>query len=154
MNRNYDAELLDRVLTRIRTLERPDQEFISIGADIITWFPGETEEEFQKTIDGVKKYGITKLHAFPFSAHEKGETVPAAKLPDQIPFAERKQRNSQLLAVGDEVRNDFIAKNKWRSHQVLIEAKHKWKFHGWTENYIQIEFDWEYKRGDIIEYTL
>jgi threonylcarbamoyladenosine tRNA methylthiotransferase MtaB len=154
MNRNYDAELLDRVLTRIRTLERPDQEFISIGADIITWFPGETEEEFQKTIDGVKKYGITKLHAFPFSAHEKGETIPAAKLPDQVPFFQRKQKNAQLLSVADQLRGDFIEKNKWRSHQVLIEAKYKWKFHGWTENYIQIEFDWIYKRGDIIEHIL
>jgi MiaB/RimO family radical SAM methylthiotransferase len=71
MNRNYDAELLDVVLTRIRNLERDDKEFISIGADIITGFPGETAEEFEKTVEGVRKYGITKLHAFPFSAHEK-----------------------------------------------------------------------------------
>lgn len=71
MNRNYDAALLDHVLMRIRNLERGDKEFISIGADIITGFPGETAEEFQKTVEGVRKYEITKLHAFPFSAHEK-----------------------------------------------------------------------------------
>ena len=154
MNRNYDAALLDRVLTRIRNLERPDQSLISIGADIITGFPGETAEEFEKTVEGVRKYGITKLHTFPFSAHEKWESVPAAKLPEQIPFSQRKQRNSKLLAVWDEVRNKFIAKNKGTKHSVLIEQIKWWKYHGWTENYIQVELDGEYKKGDVVEVVL
>ncbi len=154
MNRNYDAALLDRVLTRIRNLERPDKDLISIGADIITGFPGETAEEFQKTVEGVRKYGITKLHAFPFSAHEKWESVPAAKLPEQLPFSQRKQKNAELLAIGEEVRNDFLAKNKGVKHKVLIEEKKQWKFHGWTENYIQVELDGEYKKGDVVEIVL
>jgi len=154
MNRNYDAELLDVVLTRIRNLERDDKEFISIGADIITGFPGETAEEFEKTVEGVRKYGITKLHAFPFSAHEKWEPVPAAKLPEQIPFSQRKQRNAKLLAIWDEVRNQFVAKNKWTKHTVLIEQIKWWKFHWWTENYIQIELGGEYKKGDVVEMML
>lgn len=151
MNRNYDAVLLDNVLTRIRNLDRDDKDLISIWADIITGFPGETAEEFQKTVEGVRKYGITKLHSFPFSAHEKWESVPAAKLPEQIPFSERKKRNAELLAVWDEVRNEFLMKNKGVKHKALIEWKQWWKFHAWTENYIQIELIWDYKRGDVIE---
>lgn len=154
MNRNYDVALLDDVLMCIRNLERDDKELISIWADIITGFPGETAEDFQKTLDGVRKYGITKLHAFPFSAHEKWESVPAAKLSDQIPFSQRKQRNAQLLAVGDEVRNEFITKNTWTKHSVLIEQIKWWKFHGWTENYIQVELDGEYKKGNVVEVVL
>ncbi len=154
MNRNYDFALLDRVLTRIRNLERDDKDLISIGADIITGFPGETADEFEKTVESVKKYGITKLHAFPFSAHEKWESVPAAKLPDQISFSERKQRNFQLMAVGDQVRNEFLIKNKGKKHIVLVEWKQRGKIHAWTENYIQVELEGEYKRGDLIQVFL
>jgi len=71
MNRNYDEILLDRVLRRIRQLPRADAERISIGADLIVGFPGETEADFQKTLAGIKTYGITKVHGFPFSAHVK-----------------------------------------------------------------------------------
>lgn len=154
MNRNYDAALLDSVLTRIRNLERPDKELISIGADIITGFPGETAEEFEKTVEGVRKYVITKLHAFPFSAHEKWESVPAAKLPEQIPFSDRKKRNAELMLVGDHVRNEFLLKNKWKKHIVLVEWKQRGKIHAWTENYIQVELDGEYKKGDLVEVML
>ena len=71
MNRNYDAVRLDDVLTRIRALNRPDAHLISIGADLIVGFPGETPEAFKQMLDAVVKYGITKLHAFPFSPHQK-----------------------------------------------------------------------------------
>ncbi len=151
MNRNYDSDLLDSVLTRIRNLDRADKEFISIWADIISGFPGETEEDFQKTVEWIQKYGITKLHAFPFSAHEKWETVPASKLPGQIHFSQRKERNSHLLSLADQLRNEFIQKNKGVKHSILVEEKKWWKWQWRTENYIQIKLDWDYKKWDIVE---
>jgi tRNA A37 methylthiotransferase MiaB len=105
-------------------------------------------------VEGVRKYVITKLHAFPFSAHEKWESVPAAKLPEQIPFSDRKKRNSELMLVGDHVRNEFLLKNKWKKHIVLVEWKQRGKIHAWTENYIQVELDGEYKKGDLVEVML
>ena len=67
MKRNYTAKTLDNVLTKIRSLKREVP--VSIGADIIVGFPGETEKEFQETLDGIKKYRINKVHLFPFSDH-------------------------------------------------------------------------------------
>lgn len=154
MNRNYDSVLLDNVLMRVKNLERPDKELISIGADIITWFPGETIEEFGKTLESVKKYGITKLHAFPFSAHEKWESVPASKLLEQIPFHERKRRNVELLAVGNEIRNEFLKKNKGVKHKVLVEQAKWWISHWWTGNYIQVTLDGWHQKGEIIDIVL
>jgi tRNA A37 methylthiotransferase MiaB len=52
-----------------------------------------------ETLEGVKEYGITKLHAFPFSDHHKGEIVPASLSPDQVPQEVKKERERRLLEV-------------------------------------------------------
>ena len=85
MNRNYTSKTLDHVISRLKNLDRPDKEQISIWTDIIVWFPGETEQDFQETINWIQKHQIQKLHAFPFSAHDKGETIPAHWFENQIP---------------------------------------------------------------------
>ena len=151
MNRNYDSERLDYVLTKIRNLDRPDRNQISIWADIIVGFAWETDEDFQKTVEWVKKYKITKLHAFPFSAHDKWESIPAHLFKNQVPFHIKKQRERVLISVWNEIREKFIAENKWLPQKVLVEEKKNGKRRGWTGNYIQVELDWEYKRGEIVE---
>ena len=151
MNRNYDSEILDYVLTKIRNLDRPDKDQISIWADIIVWFAWETDEDFQKTVEWIKKYKITKLHAFPFSAHDKWESIPAHLFKNQIPFHIKKQRERELISVWEEIREKFIAENKWLPQKVLVEEKKNEKWRWRTGNYIQVELDWEYRRGEIVE---
>lgn len=153
MKRNYTSEILDYVLKNIRKLDREDQNLISIWADIILWFPGESENDFKITYNSISKYGITKLHAFPFSAHEKWENVLAGSF-EQIPISERKERVKLLLAEWDSIRIDFIAKNIWQKHRVLIEWKKKWFWVGWTRNYIAVKLVWDYKKWEIVEVVL
>jgi tRNA A37 methylthiotransferase MiaB len=64
-----------------------------------------------ETLNGIKEYNITKLHAFPFSDHHKGETVPASFYPHQIPQEIKKEREARLLTMGETIRNAFIANN-------------------------------------------
>jgi len=154
MNRNYDSQRLDYVLTKIRNLDRPDKDQISIWADIIVWFAWETDEDFQQTVEWIKKYRITKLHAFPFSSHDKGESIPAHLFKNQVPFHIKKQRERELISVWNEIREKFIAENKWLPQKVLVEEKKNGKWRGWTENYIQVELDWEHKRGEIVEINI
>lgn len=156
MNRNYNWETLDNVITKLQNLDRPDKNKISIWADIIVGFPWETEDDFMKTVNAIKKYKIQKLHAFPFSWHDKWETIPAHQFQDQIPQHIKKQRNKYLQEIGDSIRQDFIKNNKWLKHKVLIEEIKKWKQQWWTENYIQIEFtkDKNYKKWEIVEIEL
>lgn len=121
MRRNYDAKHLDKVLTQFHQTFQDGETSLSLGADIITSFPGETQEEFQITFDALSKYGITKLHAFPFSSHQKGETVPASFLEDQVDPETKKHRNQLLIAEGDNVRQTFIDKETGKTLPVLIE---------------------------------
>lgn len=158
MNRNYNSKILDDVLNKLQNLDRPDKKQISIWADIITWFPWETESDFQKTINAIKKYKIQKLHVFPFSAHDKWETIPAHRFADQIPQHIKNERNKILQEMGDQIREEFILQNKWITHQVLIEKKKQWKRKWRTWNYIQVELKEDtnktYKKWEIIEITL
>lgn len=155
MNRNYDSAVLDRVLTGLRGLDRPDRELISIWADLIVGFPGESDEQFQQMVDAVEKYSITKLHAFPFSPHQKGETVPAGKLDGQLDIAIKKQRMDVLMATGDRVRNDFLAKNHGVTHPVLLEKKIDDHRQGRTPNYIELLVpDAGYTRGQVVEWMM
>lgn len=154
MNRGYLSDKLDEVLTKIRNLDRPDREQISIWADIICGFPWESEEDFEQTCQGVKKYRITKLHAFPFSDHHKADPIPASRLPDQVPNEIRKKRNRILIEIGDQVRDERVAQQYGQKFQVLIEETKNWKSKGRTENYIHCVIPWEYRKGELVEIIL
>lgn len=150
MNRNYDSSVLDHVLSGLRWLDRDDQAVISIGADLIVWFPGETEEAFELMLEAVKQYRITKLHAFPFSPHQKGETVPAGRLPDQLPTEIKKERMRRLLDLWKTIRKEFVKQNDHIKWPVLLEEKKGDHRVGWTPNYLRRKVVWDYQRSDIV----
>lgn len=155
MNRNYDSETLDRVLTWLRSLRRPDRELISIGADLIVGFPAESEQQFATLLDAVQKYQITKLHAFPFSPHQKGEHVPAGKLDGQLPITIKRERMDQLMQVGETVRNAFLERNTGVARPVLLEKKIDNDRQGRTSNYIELLVpDNGYRRGQVVDRKL
>jgi len=160
MKRNYDSRLLDEKLTKIKKIYKINNsdinynDKISIGADVILGFPGETEEDFMKTYNSIWKYGITKLHAFPFSDHQKWETIPASLFDKQVDLAIKKERVKKIIKYWDEIRNDFILKQKWNNVLVLMEQQKLWKWQGWTENHILVQKEWKFKRGDIFEMRL
>lgn len=145
MKRNYDAKTLDRVLTKIRSIKIKIP--VSIGADIIVWFPWETENEFNETLLWIQKYKINKVHSFPFSDHHTWETIPASLLPNQIDTVTKKHREKELKKISDQLAEEFHQLNKWITHNVLVEGK--WS--GWTENYIKVPIDPRHKRGEIIQ---
>jgi threonylcarbamoyladenosine tRNA methylthiotransferase MtaB len=152
MWRHYSSEELKTVLKKTRNLKKKN--LISIWADIIVWFPWEAEEDFLDTYNWIEEFWITKLHAFPFSDHTQRERIPASFLPDQVKQWVKKEMEVRLISKWDEIREKFIAQNKWTSHKVLIEERRNWKRKWWTENYIQVEVEWDYNRGEIIDYIL
>ena len=160
MGRQYNKETLVSVLEKFKKLKRKDEVSISIGADIITWFPWETEDDFRETCELIEKYQINKVHSFPFSAHHFWESVPASFLKNQIPENIKRQRQKLLLEKTEKIRNEFIQKEKWKSFEVLVE-KVKWNsFSWWTENYIEVNEEkflitkWIIKKNEIISWIL
>jgi len=122
MKRHYDSEYIKNLLKKTKEIKREDWVPISIWADLIVGFPTETESDFLQTLDLVKNYWITKVHGFPFSAHNFWETVPASFFPNQIPEKTKKERITKLLEVAKNVRIDFIKSQVWRTFEVLVES--------------------------------
>lgn len=139
MARHYDGEYMKRLLEKVQNIKREDDVAISIWADLIVWFPWESEEDFLDTYKLVKDCKITKLHAFPFSPHTMGESVPAGKFKDQIDEKIKKDRMQRLLKLWDQVRNEFKDSQKWKVLKVLIEKSDTNSWSGWSENYIECD---------------
>jgi MiaB/RimO family radical SAM methylthiotransferase len=148
MKRNYTVKILANVLAKFHALKTIVP--LSLWADIIIGFPGETEEEFKETLHGIQTYNINKVHPFPFSAHTMWETVPASVLANQIDQVTKKLREKELKKIADHVLAQFIELNRNIEHSVLVE----WKWSGWTQNYIKVPVDSKYKRGEIIQIFL
>lgn len=161
MRRHYTWEYMRDLLEKTKNLQREDGIEVSIWADLIVGFPGETEEDFKDTYNLVKDWLITKVHAFPFSAHKLGESVPAWKFEEQISDATKKDRMWELEAISDEIRDNFIERNIWKKFEVLIEVvkEENWviKWKGWTENYIEASektfeiLEWKIERNSIVK---
>lgn len=139
MNRKYDrSTLLDR-LEATRNITRPDGVPISIWADMIVGFPGETEQDHAESVDLIKDYGVNKLHAFPFSDHTSAHSVPAAKFVDQIDQNTKYERLREMIAVWDDVRSKFLQENIEKPLQLLVEKCDWENYRGWSENYIWLD---------------
>ena len=95
MNRHYDKEKYLGLVEKIRTAV-PD---ISLTTDIIVGFPGETEEDFQETLDVVEKSDFDTAFTFIYS---KRSGTPAAKMEDQVPEDVVKDRFDRLLKLVQE----------------------------------------------------
>jgi len=149
MARHYDWDYMRRLLEKTRNIKRKDNTSISIGADLIVWFPGESDEDFMDTYNLVKDFDITKVHAFPFSAHTMWESVPAWKFKEQVPEDTKKERMNKLMKLWEEVREKFKKSQKWQTLKVLVEKSNlsqfspqgemKLQWSGWSENYIECD---------------
>ena len=160
MRRHYDWEHLRNVLKNIKNLKREDGIPVSIWADIIVWFPWETQKDFEESLDLIENYWLTKIHTFPFSWHELWENVPAWKFKNQIDWKTKKERMWIISELADKKRNDYIEKNKKTELEVLIEVVDwdNWKW--WTQNYIEANQDnfkiisWKIEKNEIIIWKL
>ncbi|MBW7954193.1 MiaB/RimO family radical SAM methylthiotransferase [Candidatus Gracilibacteria bacterium] len=156
MRRHYDGDYMRDLLNKTLKIKREDLVSVSIGADLIVGFPGETNTEFEDTLNLVKDYNITKVHGFPFSNHTLGEHVPASYFKGQIDDKIKKERLEKLLYAGEEVRENFIKTQVGKTFEVLVESVNNGIFKGWTQNYIEATNDnfevisGEIKKNEII----
>lgn len=96
MNRRYDTEKYFGIVSYMRE-RMPD---IAITSDIIVGFPGETEEDFEGTLEMLRRVRFDMLYSFIFSPR-KG--TPADTMPDPVPDAVKSERFSRLLALQNEI---------------------------------------------------
>jgi threonylcarbamoyladenosine tRNA methylthiotransferase MtaB len=131
MRRQYGAEELREKIALIKSrLDRP-----AITCDLIVGFPGETEEDFQQTVELAKWAGFSKMHVFPFSARAG---TPAAKMKDRIQPKVVKERAEVLRKLGDELAFKFREQFVGESCEVLFEGSKDGQAFGHCERYFMV----------------
>ncbi len=115
MNRNYTKEQYLALVDRIRD-KMPD---VSLTTDIIVGFPGETEEDFEDTLDVVRKAQYDSAYTFIYS---KRTGTPAARMEDQIDEAVVKERFNRLLDTVNEVSHSISARYTGTVQKALVES--------------------------------
>ena len=95
----------------------------AVSSDFIVGFCGETDAEFQETVDLVKECRFKNSFIFKYS--ERPGTKAAGKLPDDVPFEVKRQRNNELLAVQNKISEEDNQSFLGRTVDVLIEGPSK-----------------------------
>ncbi|MDD4466522.1 MAG: tRNA (N(6)-L-threonylcarbamoyladenosine(37)-C(2))-methylthiotransferase MtaB, partial [Patescibacteria group bacterium] len=95
---------------------------IAISTDIIVGFPGETEIDFSKTLAFAARMRFSKIHVFPFSAHEQ---TKAFNLPNKVSTIEKKNRAAQLRQLSDELTSIYYKEmiKKLQGQGVFVVAE-------------------------------
>ncbi|HUS71889.1 MAG TPA: tRNA (N6-isopentenyl adenosine(37)-C2)-methylthiotransferase MiaB [Sedimentisphaerales bacterium] len=119
MNRNYTAGRYLQLLDKARAIV-PD---IAIAGDFMVGFPGETQADFEATIDLVKKAQYKNCFVFKYST--RPGTTADKRLEDDIPLEVKKSRNIELLAVQEKISDQLSAEFLGKQVTVLVEGLSK-----------------------------
>ncbi len=132
MRRRYQRELYaDRVAT-IKSL----MPHACIGVDVITGFPGETDEHFQATYDFLNDLEIDYIHAFTYS--ERANTS-AAEMDDAVPVNVRRDRSARLRALSQQKKLAHYKQYLGQVREALLEkGPEEGLLSGFTDNYIKV----------------
>lgn len=134
MNRKYDKATFLAKLKHIREM-CPE---IALTTDVITGFPGETEEEFKETFEFIKECDFNMLHVFPFSAREG---TAAYLMKNQIDPSVKKERARILIDLSNKLWDKYVSKFIGKDVEVLIEENlpNENASLGHTTNYINVK---------------
>ena len=135
MKRRYRAgefvDLVARIAERI-----PD---CGIGVDVISGFPGETDEDFLRTFECVERLPITYVHAFTYSTRPGSE---AEHFAGQVPADVRKRRTRALKRLSADKHRRFAERHLGRVVDVFLEPSRRGgtaRIGGWTDNYLRVD---------------
>ena len=136
MRRHYDTQFVRELGAEVRrTLPAA-----ALGTDVIAGFPGETDAQFDASLQLLEELPLTYFHVFPYS-QRSGTT--AAKMSGQLPPVDIKRRAQRLRKLGERKRAEFAARFVGCELAVLVEHKTgregEW-LQGYSRNYQRVEF--------------
>ncbi len=136
MNRKYTTSEFKRVVENLREQYKD----VNLTTDIIVGFPGETEEEFNKTYEFLKQIKLYKMHVFQYSPR-KG--TRAASMPNQIDGNVKEARSKMLIEMSNKNQLEYNEKMVGKNVEVLFEDKETQDgityYKGHTQNYILVK---------------
>lgn len=126
MKRNYSMTDYYTLIRRIR--ERMPA--VSIATDIIVGFPGETEAQFQRTLDTLAELKLDVCHVAMYSP--RPGTVSNKLMADDVPQEEKKRRLDAVNALQEQIVAEINARLLGHTVEILVEEKHKGRWKGRT----------------------
>ena len=132
MNRKYNCEQYYQKLMKIKE-KIPD---IVFTTDVIVGFPGESEEEFEKTYQFIQKVGFTQLHVFPYSPRRG---TPAAKMENQIDERIKHERVNRLIDLSHQLNGTYAKSQIGQTLRVLFEKEENGFYVGHGDNYLLVK---------------
>lgn len=143
MNRRYNKEEFLSMVDNLRDI--PD---ISLTTDLIVGFPNEGEEEFNETIDTLKKIGFTKIHTFPYS---KRKGTPAAIMDNQVFPEEKKKRVHRILDLSNKYEHNFYESKIGKIYDGVVEIHSNGTTIVHTSNFIPVIINDIVEEGTIVD---
>ena len=130
MRRQYTCSEYKKIVDNIKN----NFNNATFTTDVMVGFPGETEEDFNKSMEFVKEVGFLKVHVFPYSVRPG---TLAAKFENQVSSEEKSSRARRMLKVCKETASDVMKSNLGNVEKVLYEKRLENNvYEGYTENYI------------------
>ena len=134
MRRMYDLNAFETMVGRFRLLY-PDFNFTT---DLIVGFPGETEEDFQASLDVVRRLGFGHVHTFKYSVRHG---TRAERMEDQLPGAIKTERSARIRQLSEDNRESYLSRFIGQEETVLIETiDEKQIAQGYGEHYVPVHF--------------
>lgn len=127
MNRKYTRQVF---LETVRRLKDHDPDF-TFTTDIIVGFPGETDQDFQETLEVMQEVQFAKVHMFPYSERPR---TRAALYTNKVPHDVIQARKAKVLALSEQIAFDLRAKYVGRTMEVLTESQED----GHTANFLRV----------------
>ena len=131
MNRKYSCEEFFNVTEILRKYFKD----VNLTTDIIVGFPGETDEEFDKTYEFLDKIKFYKMHVFKYSPREG---TLAAKMTNQVDGNVKEERSQKLIELSNRNEKEYNEKYIGKKVEVLFEEEKDGLWSGYTRNYVRV----------------
>ncbi|SES66670.1 tRNA (N(6)-L-threonylcarbamoyladenosine(37)-C(2))-methylthiotransferase MtaB [Anaerobranca gottschalkii] len=132
MGRKYDSAYYEKVIETLRSIKKD----VAITTDIMVGFPGETDEDFNKTLEFVEKIRFSGIHVFKYSPREG---TPASTFPNQVPNSIKEKRSDILTKKALELKHKYYQQFLGEEVEVLFEKEVDGKIEGHTTNYMVVQ---------------
>lgn len=132
MNRKYTKEIFLNTVERLKNA-KPDFTFTT---DVIVGFPGESEQDFQETLEMLSEVEFAKVHMFPYSRRER---TRAALYPHQVPKEVMQERKQRVLRQAEEIAFSLRERYVGQRRSVLVESEDSaGQMSGHTDNFLTV----------------
>ena len=146
MNRKYDTARYYESVTLLRRYF----DHVAVTTDLITGFPGETEEEFSQTLAFIEKCGFAAMHIFPYSIRPG---TKAAAMP-QLTAAMKEERAARAAQVAHRMHQAYLAGCVGKTYPVLFEQEKDGLYTGHAPNYMEVAVQGQALHNQVWEVTI